>query len=110
MNNQPTVYDLETLEDIRVDSSGYDRYQSVFGWMDISFDGVLDEFRINVEEVTTDMSAPDVFMTFDLEGCEEDLKRKILNFFGSAVKYDEQREHWLIVDENLIIDLYQQYG
>jgi hypothetical protein len=104
-----TFLELDSYEDIEVDDSGYDRYQSVFGWMDISFEGVFEELRINVEEVTAGMGMPEVYMTLTFDEDDED-KDKVIEFFGSAIQYDEDREHWLIVDEGLVIDLYEQYG
>lgn len=108
-----TFQELESYEDIIVNDSGYKNTQVVEGYIHISVNGVFEDLSISVEEVTSGVGLPDVYMYFDFSGLNNEEfidPSNVINFFGDAIEYDEDRECWLIVDDGLVSDLYEQYG
>jgi hypothetical protein len=103
---------LAELDNIVVDSSGYSNTQSILGYISISVPGVFENLVIDVEEVVCS-NKHDTFMYFTLgrksinSSCN---KSKVLDFFGASIEYDEDKKFYLIVDEDLVFDLFSQYG
>jgi hypothetical protein len=103
---------LAALDKIIVESSGYNNTQSVLGYIFISVPGVFEILEIEVEEVVCS-NKHDTFMCFTLgrksrnSSCN---KSKVLDFFGASIEYDEDKKVYLIVDEDLVFDLFSQYG
>jgi hypothetical protein len=98
------------INDIEVDSSGYRNTQVVEGYMYISVPGVFEELHIDVEEVSSHHNH-DVYMYFDFDGLNDDVEGdKIVAFFGGSIEYDKDKGVWLIVDDDIVADLFSQYG
>lgn len=94
------------FNDIEVDDSGYRNTQVVEGYMHISVPDVFEELRLDVEEVSSGTGGHDVYIYFD----SDDITDEIKEFFGSTIEYDEDKEVYLIVDNDIISDLFSQYG
>ncbi len=98
------------FNNIEVNDSGYRNTQVVEGYMHISVPDVFEELRLDVEEVSSGTGGHDVYMFFDLMSYDADEVDKIEEYFGSAIEFDEEKEVYLIVDNDIISDLFSQYG
>ena len=94
-------------EEIVVEGSGYNNAQVVEGYITISVNNVFEELQLTVEEVTSLSSGNnEIYMFID----NDDVGDEIREYFGSAIEYDEDKDVWLLVDDDIVSELFWQYG
>ncbi len=94
-------------EEIIVEGSGYNNAQVVEGYITISVNNVFEELQLTVEEVTSLYNGDHrIYMYID----NDDMDNEIKKYFGTSIEYDEDKDVWLLVDDDIISELFCQYG